>query len=76
MEKEIVGGGLEALSGEVRDGAGDHVLRRAGGDGEHGQAAVLELLEPQLVEVRLRPGKTKSAKNVLSRGGGGRGRGV
>lgn len=49
--------GLESLAGEVRDGASNPVLGRASRDGEHGQAAVLELLEPQLVQVRLRPGR-------------------
>lgn len=46
---------LVALALEHRHGTGDPVFGGAGCDGEHRQAAVLELLQPELVEVLRRP---------------------
>lgn len=48
--------GLEPLASQVRDRSRNPVLRGARSNGEHSQAAVLKLLQPQLVHVRLRPG--------------------
>lgn len=46
------------------------MLGRAGRDGEHSQAAVLELLQPQLVHVRLRPVQMKKRMTINAGGGG------
>lgn len=43
------------MAGEHRHGAGDPVFGGARRDGEHRQAAVFELLQPELVEVLRRP---------------------
>lgn len=51
---------LVSLIREERDSAGDPVLGSAGSDRHHGQSAVLQLLQPQLVEVGPRPACPKS----------------
>lgn len=43
------------MAGEHRHGAGDPVFGGACRDGEHRQAAVLELLQPELFEFLRRP---------------------